>query len=73
MCMNAPGTETPIAGQGKKEAYKAKILSTFIGRIFALEKVSRFDRISRRGVHLPLRGGHFDLGGAISLTEKSTR
>jgi hypothetical protein len=31
--MNAPGTEAPVAGQGKKEAYKAKILSTFIGRI----------------------------------------
>ena len=35
---------------------------------FALEKVSRFDRISRRGVHLPFRGGNRVRG--VSLAKR---
>ena len=31
--------------------------------ILTLEKVSRFDRISRRGVHLPFRGFNRVRGG----------
>ena len=46
MCMNAPGTEDLIAGQEKKEAYEAKILSTFIGRIFALVEMRGVEPLS---------------------------
>ena len=32
-----------------------------------MEKVSRFDRKTVRGVHRLFRGVHFDLGGAVIL------